>query len=176
VRLLKTKLRHASSAQPGEGGDSPVLSREQSTRGKRVPIELNEAVHKKLTLGTETDVAGKTVVAVGDRRLFGAGPVLHGNKPVRIRVGEPLMDREIAAGPHQLHDELGLGPEFAIGVEIEDGLVVRRDEMANEIRLWIRKILAVSGADRATHRGHLVDRIGQSEFLSRVRQTRSFSA
>lgn len=85
-----------------------------------------------------------------------------------------MRRREIAAGPHQLRDELGLGQEFAIDVEIEDGLVVHRDEMPNEIRLCIRKILGASSADRAMHCGHLVDRIGQSEFLARVRQTCRF--
>jgi len=158
----------------GEGGDGPVPSREQSARGKRVPVELNEAVREKLTLRTETDVAGKMVVAIGDRRLFGAGPALNGKKPVRIRVGEPVIDREIAAGPYQLTDESGLAQEFAIGVKIEDGLVVRRHEMANEIGFRIRKILGASGADRAMHRGHLVDRIRQSELLARSRQTCRF--
>lgn len=73
-------------------------SREQNPRGKRVPVELNEAVRKKLTRGTETGVARKTGVAVGDRPLFDAGPALNGNKPVRIGVREPVIDRENRSG------------------------------------------------------------------------------
>jgi len=107
-------------------------SREQSPRGKRIPVELNEAVREELTLRTETDVAGKTVVAIGGRRHFGARPALNGKKPVRIHIGEPVIDREIAARPYQIANELGSRPEFAIGVEIEDRLVVRRHEMTNK--------------------------------------------
>jgi hypothetical protein len=57
------------------------------------------------------------------------------------------VDREIAAGPYELVNEHRLGDKLAISVNVEDGLFVQVELMANEICLRIRKIISPVNAD-----------------------------
>jgi hypothetical protein len=137
-----------------------VPSGKQRARGRGVSVELDGAGAQQLGSGVRINasrIAKKTIL--GRRGSVTCG--IDAYKTVVIFIGEPIVDREIKSQIYKVRYQVWLRDEFAIGIQIQNRLIMFSQQVVYEIGLRKRKIGTAADTNGGMYGRHFVHYIGQ---------------